>query len=261
MKHEKLAKNFFKWYEKEYKKVWDEWHGINIPEDILQKLNLDDDEYYNKYVKPYLKLNKEQIKGALKFLAGCLQDKLTPQPSPFCLSLKIDISPKINALEWLLVHIADLKYFEFNDFLKSKYKKPYNQCLICGKPDYYEIETAADKIQKKYFTHKKKYCHKKGCTEDNSNPREHVEGCHYKEWARLKKTMNQKLTRILTKIKEYEKDKNLIDDEKTTKIKEAEKEYYKVFEDFYLEQYKKNCKIFYTIRKSEKDEVFDIREF
>ena len=34
------------------------------------------------------------------------------------LSYKLIISPKINALEWLLVHIADLKYFEFDDFVK-----------------------------------------------------------------------------------------------------------------------------------------------
>ena len=32
-------------------------------------------------------------------------------------------------------------------------------------------------------------------------------------------------------------------------------------EDFYLEQYKKNCEIFYTIRTCEEDEVFDMREF
>ena len=100
--------------------------------------------------------------------------------------------------------------------------------------------------------------------EDDPNPQEHAQGCHYKEWAYIKKSMNQRLSRLLRRIEKYKKQqsKNVFAEDKLNiKIEETEKEFYKTFEDFYLEQYKKNCKIFYTIRTCEEDEVFDIREF
>lgn len=264
MKYEILGKRFCKWYKEEYERGWDEWYGESVPDSLLKELNITKDEYYKTYIYPYLRLKKEHLKITLDILACRLKDILIPQPSPFCLSYKLIISPKINALEWLLVHIADLKYFEFDDFVKSKYEKPYKQCIVCGKPDYYEIETLMGKKQKLYFSHKKKYCHTADCIEDDPNPQEHAKGCHYKEWAYTKKSMNQRLSRLLRRIEKYKKQQaknNYAEDKLNFKIEETEKEFYKVFEDFYLEQYKKNCEIFYTIRTCEEDEVFDIREF
>lgn len=264
MKYEILGQKFCKWYKEEYEKVLDEWYGESVPDYLLKKLKITKNEYYKTYISPYLRLKKEHLKITLDILACHLKDILTPQPSPFCLSYKLTISPKINALEWLLVHIADLKYFEFDEFVKSKYNKPYKQCIVCGKPDYYEIEISAREKQKQYFSHKKKYCHVNDCVEDNPNPQEHAQGCHYKEWAYIKKSMNQRLSRLLRRIEKYKKQqvKNIYAEDKLNfKIEETEKEFYKTFEDFYLEQYKKNCEIFYTIRTCEEDEVFDMREF
>lgn len=116
----------------------------------------------------------------------------------------------------------------------------------------------------RFAPHKKKYCHTADCIEDDPNPQEHAKGCHYKEWAYTKKSMNQRLSRLLRRIEKYKKQQaknNYAEDKLNFKIEETEKEFYKVFEDFYLEQYKKNCEIFYTIRTCEEDEVFDIREF
>lgn len=264
MKYPMLGESFCKWFEDKYESVWAQWYGSNIPESMLKDLNMSMGEYFDKFIRPYLSLTKEQLVITLDILAARLKDKLTPQPSPFCLSYKLVINPKINALDWLLVHVADLKYFEFNDFVKSKYEKPYKQCLVCGKPDFYEITNPMGKKIPKEFSHKKKYCHVYNCAEDDPNPQEHAQGCHYKEWAYVKKSMNQKLSRCLERIKKYKskKSSNLFEQEKVDKkIEEAEKEFYQIFENFYLEQYKKNCKILYTVRSCEDDEVFDLREF
>ncbi len=264
MKYPMLGARFCKWFEDEYKSVWAEWYGSDIPESMLKDLNMNSNEYFNKFIMPYLSLTKEQLIATLDILATRLKDKLTPQPSPFCLSYKLTINPKINALDWLLVHVADLKYFEFNDFVKSKYEKPYKQCLVCGKPDFYEITNPMGQKIQKEFSHKKKYCHLFECAEDDPNPQEHAQGCHYKEWAYVKKSMNQKLSRCLERIKKYKskKNDNIFESEIfDKKIKEVEQEFYQIFEKFYLEQYKKNCKILYTVRSSEDDDVFDLRKF
>ncbi len=264
MKYPMLGEKFCKWFEEEYESVWAEWYGTNIPKSMLKDLNMSADEYFDKFIRPYLSLTNEQLIMTLDILASRLKDKLTPQPSPFCLSYKLVINPKINALDWLLVHIADLKYFEFNDFVQSKYEKPYKQCLVCGKPDYYEVINPLGKKIQKEFSYKNKYCHLFECTEGDPNPQEHVNGCHYKEWAYIKKSMNQKLSRCLQRLKKYQSQKtnNIFIQEKIDKkIEETTKEFYQIFEDFYLEQYRKNCKILYTVRSGENDEVFDLREF
>lgn len=268
MKYPKLGEKFCEWYEKEFTDVVNKWYGTEISEDMLTELELTFDEYFAIYIKPYLNLPEKYLNITLDVLISHLQDKLTPQPSPYCLSFKLVLSPKINALGWLLVHIADLKYFEFNDFVKSKYRKPYNQCIICGKPDFYEREmTEGGKKLKFEFSSKKKYCHVLDCSEDSSNPSEHVNGCHYKEWAYIKKSMNQKLSRCLKRLKKLEtknisnKQKKEIDDEHIEeKIKQLEVEFYEIFENFYKKQYEKNLEIFYTVRP-ENFEVFDLREF
>lgn len=264
MKYPMLGDKFCKWFEEEYESVWAEWYGSNIPESMLKDLNMSASEYFEKFIRPYLSLTKEQLVTTLDILASRLKDKLTPQPSPFCLSYRLVINPKINALDWLLVHIADLKYFEFNDYVQSKYEKPYKQCLVCGKPDYYEITNmSGEKIQKE-FSHKKKYCHTFDCAEDDPNPQEHADGCHYKDWAYTKKAMNQRLSRCLKRIEKYKSQKtgNMFEQEKLDKrIQETEKEFYQIFEDFYLQQYKKNCNILYTVRSDEEDIVFDLRDF
>lgn len=264
MKYPMLGKMFCEWYEEEYNDVWDEWNGCSIKKEMLAEMNLTYNEYFDKYIRPYLDLTEEQLNITLNILSNRLKDKLTPQPSPFCLSFKLTISPKINALEWLLVHVADLKYFEFNDFVKSKYEKPYNQCITCGMPDFYEklIPYSRNK-EKVEFSSKKKYCHMYECAEDNPNPSEHAEGCHYKEWAYIKKSMNQKLSRCIKRLNKL-KEKNPIDIFETEnikeKIKQIEEEFCKIFEDFYKEQYKKNIKIQYTIR-SKDSEIFNLKEF
>ena len=264
MKYPMLGDYFCDWFEEEYNRVYSEYFGDGIPQSLLDELKMTSKEYFDKFIMPYLSLTKEQLLTTLDFLVLRLKDRLTPQPSPYCLSYKLSVNPKINALEWLLVHVADLKYFEFNDFVKSKYEKPYLQCLVCGKPDYYEITTPRGKKEQRYFSHKKKYCHRYECVEDNPNPQEHVIGCHYKEWAYIKKSMNQKLSRAYKRLEKIEKIKenNLATfDDIDTKLEQAINEFYGIFEDFYLEQYKKNCNILYTIRTSKDDEVFDLREF
>ena len=267
MKYPELSEKFCKWFEKEYTYVWEEWHGENISEEMLAEMKLSDEDYFDMYIRPYLKLPEEQLRTTLNILGSYLKDKLTPQPSPFCLTMQFVVSPKINALEWLLVHIADLKYFEFNDFIKNKYKKPYKQCLICGKPDFYErLITKSDKKEKRFeFSSKEKYCHVCGCTEDSSNPREHVKGCHYKEWAYIKKSMNQKLSRYLEKLKKLNKDKKIAPntegvEEINEKITQTESAFFTTFKNFYTEQYKKNLKIQYTVR-AKGCKVFNLNEF
>lgn len=264
IKYPMLGEKFCSWYEEEFTNVWDEWHGYSVPEGMLEELKLNGKEYFDKFIRPYLGLTQEHLHITLGILASRLKDRLTPQPSPFCLNFKVVVSPKINALEWLLVHIADLKYFEFSDFVKSKYEKPHNQCMICGKPDFYEKEiTKGEKKIKIEFSSKRKYCHVLGCSEDNPNPSDHTDGCHYKEWAYVKKSMNQKLSRYLKQLKILKTQTPIdIDDEEkiNEKIKQIEEKFCNFFENFYKEQYKKNLKIPYTIRAKD-CEVFDLREF
>lgn len=264
MKYPMLADQFSYWFKKEYTDAEAEWLGYGIPDEMLKNLKLTHKEFFEIYVRPYLNLDKVQLRHALNYLASHLKDRWTPQPSPLILNLEMKINPRLNALEWLLIQVADLKYFEFNEFLTKHYEKPYNQCLVCGKPDYYEITNPNNKIIKRYFSHKKKYCHMFRCAENCSNLQEHEDGCHYKEWAYLKKSMNQKLSRCLKRINKYKsKDCTNLSEEEKDKINkvitETQEEFYNIFEKFYLEQYEKNMKIPYPVRDSEDTPIFDMR--
>lgn len=245
-----LKDEFCDWYMNLYAETWTEWHTNDIPEELLDELKMSEDEYRELFIRPYIKLarnlSKEQLKLAIHSLGNNLTDYCTPQPSPFCLDLIMSINPKLNALDWLLVHVADLAFFDFSEEIQKRYKKPLRQCIVCGLPDEYPVINPADKVLYKKFDNRTNHCHKFDCTTGDSNTGSgHSEGCHYKEWARTKKTLGQKIERAVEKAHNIDENYSFADKERDQKIMETP---FQIFMDFCEQQLEKNMQIQYTIQ-------------
>lgn len=166
------------------------------------------------------------------------------------MTIKYDISAarKKNALEWLLFQIFSLKLFKMPKRLINLGYKPYNQCLYCGKPNYY----VKNKINI-MFSGKEKFCHKDNCLK-GSNPQKH-DNCCYAKWTLKRKTLEKTLKLLndkyieikhinnLNRLLEKGGVKNISEKDKFFNIKkekDIEQQIYNVFIAFCEKQYKEN---------------------
>jgi len=198
-----------------------------------------------------------------------------PKEAPIISKVKYDIFYTPNALNWTLVNVHELNFFDMSDI---DYEVPYNQCRFCGHPDGFDHFDGY-----KHFNKKLKYCHDYDCTglfsnqyhfiEDEkgnietlagysgSRPNEHLENCCYRKYAIPKKKLYQQITNILkmkyTKTSDDELIENIfeidynIEFEKTKKEKAA-----KLFIDYCNLKLKENENIQWTIQTKSKKAVF-----
>lgn len=107
--YEYLAKIFEDWYCKELENVELNKNLDNPPIELLERLNLDKDSFYEKYITPFINLSKNDLETVFRILAPELTDIYTKE----CISInseliiKYDISAtrRKNALEWLLFQV------------------------------------------------------------------------------------------------------------------------------------------------------------
>ncbi len=94
-----------------------------------------------------------------------------------------------NALNWTIVNVYELKFFDMSNI---DFEIPYNQCHYCGKPDEFEHKNGIKKFNKK-----SKFCHCYYCEylnyADGSRPNLH-KNCHYGKYALIKRKLYQKMT-------------------------------------------------------------------
>ena len=135
------------------------------------------------------------IDKLLKRFAYHYSNSMSLENAPVFTEVKFEINNLPNALEWTIVNVAELRFFDMNGI---NYNEPYNQCHYCGEPDEYEHKSGT-----KRFNSKVKYCHDFNCDSlkiaGASNPMLH-EKCHYGIFAKMKKRLYQQMrTRKLTK--------------------------------------------------------------
>lgn len=258
--YEYLATIFENWYSKELENIEANKNLDNPPIELLERLNLDEDSFYEKYIAPFRYLSKNDLETIFKILAPELTDIYAKESISINseLIIKYDISAtrKKNALEWLLFQVFSLNLFKMPKKLVNSGYKPYNQCFYCGKPDYYiKNEVHIN------FSKKEKFCHKDTCLK-GSNPQKH-DNCCYAKWTLKRKTLEKtlkllddkyskiKYTNKMNRLLEKGGVKNINEEDKfldTKKEKDVEQQIYKVFIDFCEKQYKENLKIDYMIR-------------
>lgn len=221
-----LKESFIKWLEEKGNEVYD--IGETAAETLPKALNLEQNVFYDKYIKPIADLSKLQRHVFFKTLSYHLADKYSPLPYVIKYSINQNIDLRPNALDWLLVHVRNLNLFEFDEKIPYECPEPYNQCIFCGRPDSYRIKDGRKELIIN-FDKKKHFCHEFDCHNIGiSNPEVHEPNCHYAIWARKKKT--------------------LIDRIKHSRSKERAIE---IFLDFCEKQFQENMTIKYFVQKYE----------
>lgn len=149
--------------------------------------------------------------------------------SPTLCEIKFNLSNLPNALNWTLVNIKELNFFDTDNL---NIQIPYNQCHYCGKPYYFEY-----KYGNKKFNKKTKYCHDFDCNyltkTDGSNPLLH-ENCCFGKYAQSKKKLYQKM--------------------KAKKVSKEDK--IKTFITYCNKKLRDNEKIEWTIQTKNKDAIY-----
>ena len=124
--------------------------------------------------------------------------------APVLFKVNFEINNLSNALDWLLVNIADLNFFDISEI---EYKQIYKQCHHCGKPNEFEHISGNKKFNKKV-----RFCHSYDCENlnktDGSNPLEH-ENCCFGKYAQAKKKLYQQMKAV--KVTKEEKIKKFIE--------------------------------------------------
>jgi|GEM_PF-1752417 len=244
-----LQSEFEDWYHKTYDEAGGNAVSLDTPPaEMLRRLKLSEEEYYNIYIEPYVNLTKEDLETTFKILAPELAAVHMEEILPLCtlrLNLDLKIQRKLNALDWLLFQVAELCLFKLSPNLYKKTWTPEKQCFYCGRPDFYERKES-DKIKIIKFNGRNRFCHVSGCGK-GTNPEKHQDGCCYKNWARMKKTLEQALKRVCEEIYKnpMDFDEGRFDRDEEIKIREEAK---KIFIEFCEKQYRKNLKINYTIQ-------------
>ena len=226
-----LKAPFEKWFLEKYTNALNELKYDDAPKELLNAQGLKQKDFYKKYIQPFADLDEKSLEMALKALCVNLRDTTT-QDYSYAVCKQPRIGRQLNALQWLLPQIVDLKLFELPDNVKVYYKKPIKQCLYCGKPDFY-----IRKNKQIAFTEKVHLCHHDNCDMVQTNLGDHDINCHYKIWKQKKKNLNQT---IIRNSKFYSSDKynNIYVDNKLIKT----------FLDFCDKQYEENLNIEYTIQ-------------
>lgn len=111
-----------------------------------------------------------------------------PKDAPVLFKIDFEINNLPNALDWLLVNIADLNFFDMSGI---EYKQVFNQCHYCGEPNEFKHFSGSKKFNKKI-----RFCHSFDCQNlnktDGSNPLEH-ESCCFGKYAQSKKKLYQQM--------------------------------------------------------------------
>ena len=246
-KYLRLSEVFENWYLKKMKEIEAEKNLSKPPKNMLKRLAISENEFYEKYINPYKSLSKHDLDTVFKVLAPELIETYTKDnslPVGCELKLKYDISftRKENALSWLLFQVDLLDIFNLSKNLEKFLLVPYHQCYYCGKPNYYMKN---GKIKK--FNLKEILCHKDKC-QKSSNPEKH-DNCCYAKWVRKRKSLEKALSvadNLYCDIENYE-DEKLIDKQKTILNNKLDE----IFIDFCENQYQENLKINYTIQESD----------
>lgn len=227
-----LKAPFENWFLERYTKGLNELNYEPYPKALLKAKGLSQTEFDKKYIQPFIDLDENLLEIALKSLCVNLKEKISSPDYSYTLCKQPRIGRQLNALQWLLVQVVDLGLFELPNKLNQYYKKPYNQCLYCGKPDFY-IRNKKEIA----FNEKIRFCHHDNCDMTQTNFGDHDINCHYKMWKQKKKNLHQT---ILRNSKFYNGDKwhDINVDNKLIRT----------FLDFCENQFNDNLKIDYTIQ-------------
>lgn len=231
-KYKVLKKPFERWFLERYTKFLNELKYETYPVDLLNALNISQEKFDEIYIKPFRELEEKHLELVLKSLCANLKEETSSPDYSYMLCKQPRTGRQLNALQWLLVQIKDLCLFELPDKVLQYYKESYNQCLYCGKPDYY-----IRKNEKILFNNKNHFCHKDKCIINEADLSSHDNDCHYKIWRQTKKNLNQNLVRNA----KYYNGEMAHDVNVNNKL-------IRTFLDFCEKQYQKNLKINYTIQ-------------
>lgn len=247
---EALSEFFENWYFNKLKEITIDRNLISPPENMLERLAISENEFYNIYIEPYKNLSEQDLNTVFKILAPELIETYTGivfdmnQTLPFNgeLKLKYDLSSvrKENALNWLLFQVDLLGIFKFSKELDKHLLVPYHQCYYCGKPNYYTRNG-----RNKKFNLKEVFCHKNNC-QKGSNPEKH-DNCCYAKWTRRRKSLEKALINaknLAADIIENYEGNNASDEQKEI----LDNKLNKIFISFCEKQYQENLKIDYTIQ-------------
>lgn len=227
-----LKAPFEKWFLEKYKNPLNELLYDDTPKEILIAKGLNQKEFYKKYIQPYMDLDENHLEMVLKALCVNLKEKTTSHNYSYNICKQPKSCRQLNALQWLLPQIVDLKLFELPEKVKTYYKKPYKQCLYCGKPNFYIRNN-----KQIAFTESKHLCHHDNCDMAQTNLGDHDINCHYKKWKQKKKNLNQT---IIRNSKFYNGDK--------WHDVNVDNKLIRTFLDFCDKQYEENLNIEYTIQ-------------
>ena len=257
----RLSRVFENWYFAKLKEIKAEENLCEPPKNMLKRLAISKDEFYDIYINPYKSLSVHDLNTVFKILAPELLEKHTgirfdiDKSMPFNgeLKLKYDLSStrKENALAWLLFQVDLLGIFNLSKELENLLIIPYQQCYYCGKPNSY-IQNG--KIKK--FNFKNVFCHRDKC-QKGSNPEKH-DNCCYAKWVRRRKSLEKALKeaeKLATEIIEIYEDNNASVEQKKILYSKLDK----IFIAFCEKQYNENLKINYTIQ-TQKDKAINLKK-
>lgn len=243
--YSRLSDVFENWYFKKLKEIKSDKNLIRPPKNMLKRLAISENEFYETYIKPFKSLTKQDLNTVFKILAPELLEIYTKDESlPIDYELKViyDLSfaRKENALCWLLFQIDLLGIFNLSKKLNKLLMIPHHQCYYCGKPNSY---IRNGKVKK--FNLKETFCHKDNC-HAGSNPEKH-DDCCYAKWARKRKALEKALKgaeKLTSDIIGIYEDNNASFEQKAI----LENKFNEIFIKFCEKQYQENLKINYTVQ-------------
>ena len=227
-----LKAPFEEWYLGKYTNALNELKYDDAPKEFLNAQGLSQKDFYKKYIQPFTDLDEKNLEIALKALCVNLRETTIARNYSYAICKQPRSSRRLNALQWLVPQIVDLKLFELPDKVEVYYKKPVRQCLYCGKPDFYIRNN-----KQVAFTESKHLCHHDNCDMVQTNLGDHDINCHYKIWKQKKKNLNQT---IIRNSKFYNGDK--------WHDVNVDNKLIRTFLDFCDKQYEENLNIEYTIQ-------------
>ena len=249
----RLSRVFENWYFNKLKEIDKNTSLKNPPKNMLKRLAITENEFYETYINPFKSLSKQDLNVIFKILAFELLETYTKESTIiFDSELKYDLSVtrKRNALSWLLFQVEELGIFNLSPKLKDLLIVPYHQCYYCGKPNSYTKNGTVKK-----FNLKEIFCHKDKC-KSGSNPDKH-DNCCYAKWTRRRKSLEKALSvadNLYCEIENYENEE-LSNEQKSILNSKLDK----IFLDFCENQYKENMKINYTIQEHDNKAICLLR--
>lgn len=199
-----LKEPFLNWL-KEKKKDIEEFQNFNLAQNAKEILDYNDIDIseLDKNLQNLDCLPPDAMDLLLKRFVYYYKNFIS-KDAPVLFKVNFEINNLPNALDWLLVNIADLNFFDISEI---EYKQIYKQCHHCGKPNEFEHISGNKKFNKKV-----RFCHSYDCENlnktDGSNPLEH-ENCCFGKYAQAKKKLYQQMK--ATKVTKEEKIKKFIE--------------------------------------------------